>query len=60
MKLKVRLSIVNCPECGLPMLAGDVYDTKLSEAECGNCGKEYEIRDTGKGLEPIIKEKKVS
>jgi len=40
------------------MLAFDIYDTKLSVAECGNCGKEYEVRETGKGLEPIIKDKK--
>jgi hypothetical protein len=42
------------------MLAGDVYDTKLFLAECGNCEKEYEVRQIKNGLEPIIKEIKVS
>jgi len=58
--VKVKLTIVTCPECGLPMLAGDVYDTKLFIAECGNCEKEYEVRQIKNGLEPVIKEKKVS
>lgn len=58
--MKVKLTVVICPECGLPLLAGDVYDTKLFIAECENCEKEYEVRYVKKGLEPIIKEKKVS
>jgi len=42
------------------MLAFDIHDTKLSIAECENCGKEYEVRDIGKELEPIIKPKKIN
>jgi len=60
MKLKARISVAICPECGLLMPAFDIYDTKLSIAECENCGKEYEVRQVKNGLDPIIKEKKVS
>lgn len=58
--LKAKLSVLLCPECGELMMVHDIHDTKLSVGKCGGCGKEYEIRDLGKGLEPIIKPKKVN
>lgn len=45
---------------GEVMMVYDIHDTKLSIGKCENCKKEYEIRETEEGLEPVIKELKVS
>lgn len=60
MKLKARISVVICPECGLPIPAFDMCRTKLSTAECENCGKEYEIVEKKEGLEPVIRLKRIN